>query len=639
MSDVDSSLANHISRIDIAPKQEFWSAIFDSLPVGVLVEDLQQHHLFVNRSAALMTGYSVEELMAGVWMVHPDDTEAPLVLERALRDGTAGSNYETRFVRKDGSVFWVSISWNPFRDEAGEMTGLCTIFADISDRKSTQEALAGASERYEMLLNHASDIFSEWDTEGRIVYVSPAVNQLGYTQAELVGLRAFTLVPAEDQPTSQERLKKLLTDYQSLRHDLRVVAKDGSIHWLEAQVDVVVEDGRPARIYAVHRNVTERKLAEDRLAAVREASEEAIRQSEQKYKSIVENSRDLIMLNSPEGPVLYASPALKGMLGYEPEEFVGTLPDVVHPDDIPLARAAFERAAKGESEANYEYRLLTKGGETRWVSHAWSPVFGDDGLQSIISVVRDVTERKEAEEKLRVAHAELEQAYKLQQEFLNSVTHEVRTPLTAVQGYAEMLREGIAGEVSEEQSTLLQKITDSSEHLLDVLNAVLQTARMKSGRIPLKPRVSDPRRIVERCLSTVIPQAKKKGLVIHLHPDPNGTVATYDEEKLTILITNLLSNAVKFTPSGAVEVFLTARPEGCEIIVSDTGVGIAPSALTDIFDEFAQLDVPGKHKPSGFGLGLAIVSAMADSIGASLTVSSERGIGTAFTVWSPALEA
>ena len=860
------------------------STVFDALPVGVLVTDSQGQHIFANQCAAQMTGYSIEELLNGVWMVDPDDTEAVELAERALREGTSGQNYETRIIRKDGSAFWTSISWNPVRGADGKPAGLCTILSDISDRRSAQNALDGAIKSFQVLSTHTSDIFSEWDLDGTILYVSPSIRHLGYEPEDLVGMRAIDLVPAEDRPISEGRLQKILTDFQPLRHEVRVVARDGSVRWLEAQVDLIIEHGRPVRIYCVHRdvterktheeelhraneryrllaenasdllwsmdldgtityvspavrqlgyepedwighhpfdfifpeehapfldrmspetintmrsevhplhirckdgssawlevmrdvvradgvvvgiqgtarNITERKKAEDALRegelryksivessndmimltdtegkivyaspACREISgyepeelvekspwivhsednemmraiflqarrgipgsgveyriitkhgeirwvshswspimdgdfvqtvvsiirdvtarkqaeealrlaQEALEENEQKYKSIVENSKDVIMVNSHEGAILYISPALRDMLGYEPEEFIGSVPAVFHPDDQNIVEAAFARAANGESESNFEYRQITKSGQVKWVSHAWSPVYRDGKVQAIISVVRDITERKESDERLRTAHEELEHAYQLQREFLNNVTHEVRTPLTAVQGYTEMLLEGLAGPVSDEQSALLGRVMTSSEHLLDVLNAVLQIARMKSGRIALRPRVTDPRLVVEKCVAAVLPQARKKGLALETTTESNGTVATYDEEKLTIIVTNLLGNAVKFTPSGSVEVRVAARPGGCEIVVADTGVGISDSALAGIFDEFSQLDYPGKHKPSGFGLGLSIVAAMVEAIGASLVVSTKKGIGSAFTLSVPALEA
>lgn len=608
--------------------EELCSTICESLPIGVLVVNAEGQHIFVNQCTASMTGYSIEELLQGVWLVHPDDTEAVSLCQRAFQDGTPGRNYETRFVRKDGSIFWVSISWNPIRDRSGELAGLCTAFLDISDKKDTQAALDKTSERYRVLAENSSDMFWEMDLDNTFTYVSPAVRHFGYEPEEWIGHNLVEFLAPDEIPAAAHRREQDVRDPQPGLLEVRILGKDGAEIWVEVRINHLLSDGKLVRRHGVARNITQRK-----------ATEAALRESERRYKSIVENSSDLIMLSGPDGVWTYASPACREILGYEPEEVVGTMPALSLPEDAEWLKPVFRRAMTGERGANLQYRIITKNGAMKWVSHAWSPIYLGERLQAIVSVIRDITERKTSEEKLRQAHEELEQAYKLQREFLNNVTHEVRTPLTAVQGYTEMLMEGVAGPVSEEQADLLQKVVNSSEHLLDVLNAVLQIARMKSGRIALRPRVADPRLIIEKCIAAVLPQARKKGLSINVKPNPVGVVATYDEDKLTIIVTNLLGNAVKFTASGSIDVSVTALPDGCEITVSDTGVGIAESALPGIFEEFSQLDYPGKHKASGFGLGLAIVAAMVDAIGASLTVSSEKDVGTAFTLRAPALEA
>lgn len=611
-----------------ASQDVLYRSLVESLPVGVILTDAHRVKLHVNAQASRMTGYSVEELMVGVWMVHPDEVEARALYELAHRDCTPSNDCEARLIRKDGSVFWASISWRPVVDENNVYAGMCTVLVDISERKNAEEALQRADERYRALSENSTDIFFEWDLDGTITYVSNSVQQIGYTPEDIIGTSVFDLVPPDGRAASHARRKKQLSDFQPLRHEIRVFAKDGTERWLEAQVDLVMYNGKPLKVQAVHRDVTERKRAEA-----------ALRDSERKYKTIVESSADMIMLTTPDGVIAYASPAARNICGYEPEELVSDNPWMIHPLDTEKMRATFQRARQGVSQSGVEYRIVTKSKETRWVSHSWSPIMDGDRVQMVVSIFRDITERKQSEEALRKAHADLEQAYRLQQEFLNNVTHEVRTPLTAVKGYAEMLLEGLAGPVSEEQATLLGKVLTSSQHLLDVVNSVLEIARLKTGRIELNNRFCDPRAIVEKSVSTVLPQAQWKQLQLNVHSDAAGCLGLYDEGKLLIILANLLTNAVKFTEAGSVEVLVTCCPSFAEIVVVDTGMGISSSDLPNIFEEFTQLDYPRKHKPSGFGIGLSIVATMVETIGATLIVSSEKDLGTAFTLRVPVLEA
>lgn len=598
------------------------------IPMAVLVVDADGRHFYVNELASRMTGYSVDELMAGVWMVHPDDKKARHIYEQALREGTEGSFYETRLVRKDGTEFWASISWRSVKDERGRVVAFFTFIADITELKAAQDALRRADERYRVLAENTSELFWEMELDGTFSFVSPAVRRLGYEPEEWVGHHLNEFLPVDEQSVFLQRLSADIIRLGNHRYEVRALRKDGSPVWMEVLVDFVVEDGRPVRIQGAARDITERK-----------AAEEALRQSEQKYRGIVENSHDLITLVQPDGAVSYASPACRHILGYEPEELLEKGSDVVHPDDRQRVRQAYERARGGEPGTNLEFRVITKSGETRWVLHSWSPVFSGGELQTIVSVTRDITERKQAEESLRQAHAELEEAYRFQSEFINSVTHEVRTPLTAVKGYAEMLLEELAGPVSDEQAALLKKVLTSSDHLLEMVNGILRIARLRSGKAAVNPKACDPKAVVEKCVSAVTPQALQKGLAITVNADHSKSTGVYDEERLITVVTNLLTNAVKFSEAGNIEVFVSRCSSGAEIVVADSGIGISDSDIETIFDEFVQLSQPRRHKPAGFGIGLAIVAAMIDTMGAGLIVSSAKGVGTAFTLHVPVLDA
>jgi len=255
----------------------------------------------------------------------------------------------------------------------------------------------------------------------------------------------------------------------------------------------------------------------------------------------------------------------------------------------------------------------------------------DGKLFSMDGIMFDITQKKTAEEELR-------RAYNIQTEFLNNITHEVRTPLTAVRGYIQMILEGLIGPVSDEQSAILKKVLLNSEHLLSIVTGVLEIARSKSGAIQLQPKVCKPCNIVDKALSAVMPQATSKGIYINTECPDDLYSGMYDEQKLTIILVNLLTNAVKFTEIGSIDIKLSHNHHGLEIIISDTGYGIESDNLGSIFDEFTQLDYPKKHKAIGFGIGLATVATMVETINGELTVSSSINIGTAFTLRAPELE-
>lgn len=610
-----------------AAAERLCPTFLDSLPVAVAICDLDGANFYVNKQMTVMTGHTVDELLRGVWWISPDDTDAAAIYAEALRTGTSGLNYKTRIVRKDNSQIWVSISWTPYLDGQGERIGLCTVFSDITDEILREEALATTTERFEAFGENASDMFVEWDKDGIVTYVSSAVSGLGYSPDEIVGKWVFGLVHPDDRETALGRHRKVFADRTPLRHEVRVHARDGSLRWLEAQVGVIVENGVATHVRGVYRDITARKNADNALAAANE-----------RYRVMAENSADMFWEMDLNGVFTYASPATRN-LGYEPDEWLGhSLTEFLAPDEVPIFLSRLARGLGDPGPRLYEVRIKDKNGEEVWVEVMVNRWLENGEPVKLHGIARNITERKRSEAALRDAHVELGKAYMLQRQFLNSVTHEVRTPLTAVKGYVEMLMEGISGPVTDEQAELLAKVLTSSDRLLEIVDSVLQVARMKSGQIALYPSVCDPMKIIDGCILTVTPQAAVKGLNIVASNRCAGCSGAYDQEKLTMILTNLLSNAIKFTTKGAIEVFVSCTQDATEIVVADTGIGISDDAIGAIFDEFVQLDYPGKHKPVGFGIGLSLVAMMIDAIGAGLVVSSRQGVGSAFTLQVPVLK-
>ncbi|NLN76814.1 MAG: PAS domain S-box protein [Armatimonadetes bacterium] len=597
-----------------------------TMPIALLISTPDGTNIQVNQEAVDMTGYSREELLDGVWMIDPADIKAKELLEKS-KTGAAGINYETRLIRKDGAAIWVSISWRPMFDDDGNFDGVCTTMLDISEKKEAESNLLQTGERLRQLSEKAADVLWEMTADGVFTYVSEASRSLGYAASDWVGHNLTEFLPEE---TAAEFIGLISDNNRKagvMHYEMPLIKGDGSLAWIEIASDSKIENGVITGYHGVSRDITGRKV-----------SEQALRESEEKYKSIVENSRDIIALTKPNMIITYVSPACKAILGYEPEELIGTVPDIVHPDDYEWLKPTIQKALNGASGSNLQYRMRTKNGDVRWVSHSWVPLFADGKLHLLLSVLRDITDVKKSEDALRAAHDELKQAYKLQQEFLNNITHEVRTPLTAVKGYAEMLCEGVAGPLSKEQSQLLSKVLSSSDHLLEIVNGVLEIARLKSGKVAVRPRVSNPRNVVAKAVSAVQPQADKKGLKIKIKPGSGGCPAMYDRDKMLIVITNIISNAVKFTQRGSINIEVQCSQTKADIVITDTGIGISDSEIETIFDEFGQLDYPNKHKPSGFGVGLAIVAAMVESMGASLTVSSVKNLGTSFLLSVPVVD-
>lgn len=609
--------------------EERYRGVIESQQDLIVRTDPDGRFTFVNGAYCRLFGKSSEELLRNSFapLVHPEDLPAAMEIVRNIAKPPYRYTVEQRALTIHG---WRWIAWEDCAifDDAGNLVEVQAIGRDITAKKDAERALRESEERYRGLVESQNDLVVRVDKDGMFTFVNDAFcRAFGKTADEWLGLPIYSIIYEEDISSARESMRALQNPpYRNVAQQ-RAVTMEG-LRWIHWECYAIRnEAGEVVEIQRVGRDVTEQY-----------ETDIALRESEAKYKGIVENSNDVIMLTQPDGITSYISPACENILGMSADKIVGTIPILVHPEDREWVTEEFESALNGRSGANSEYRIIAASGEVKWLSHSWTPVFRDEKLQFIVNVIRDITEKKQIKEVVMKAHVDLERAYELQRQFLNNITHEVRTPLTAVQGYTSMLLEGTAGPLSEEQELLLRRVLQSSSHLLDIVGSLIEIARLKSGTAALHPKACKPGEIIRKALAVVAPQAKMKNLQIIVDTTCDGRTGCYDEEKLLIILTNLLSNAVKFTTKGEISIMGGYQDSQLEIIVCDSGLGVADSSLTTIFDEFQQLDDPYKHKPSGFGIGLAVVATMVEALGGSLTVSSAKGVGTAFTLVVPELD-
>jgi signal transduction histidine kinase len=217
------------------------------------------------------------------------------------------------------------------------------------------------------------------------------------------------------------------------------------------------------------------------------------------------------------------------------------------------------------------------------------------------------------------------------------MSHELRTPINAMLGYTSLLREEIYGDLSEKQEDALGKIHSSAEHLLTLINDILDLSRIEAGRMPIQVEETDLHEVVEELSQTLEPMLLEKGLDFRMRLADGLPTMTTDRTKVKQILLNLLSNAVKFTSEGMVELRVGADEERATVVaeVEDTGIGIEPEALGTIFDDFRQVDESPTRRFGGTGLGLAITRRLVDLLGGSLGVESEPDEGSTFTVELP----
>ena len=344
---------------------------------------------------------------------------------------------------------------------------------------------------------------------------------------------------------------------------------------------------------------------------------------------------DGVSVHGPDHTILNANQSLCRMLGKTKEEVIGNkCYRVFHGADAPVAGCPLE---KSRETLHKEEAELFEPTLNKWLAASTSPILDDaGGLARLIHVVRDVTERKEFEFKLARAKDQAEAANRAKTEFLTNISHEIRTPMTAILGFTDLLA---SPDLSpEEQRDYVETVARNGRSLLRLINEILDLSKIEAGKMSIECVDCPVRQFVDDVVAAVRVRAQEKGLSLEVDYDGllRPTIHT-DPARLRQILLNLLGNAVKFTEQGGVRMSvrsLEPRQGSAQVqfAISDTGIGIAPEQLGELFQPFTQADSSTTRRFGGTGLGLAISRRLAKVLGGDIEVTSELGRGSTFTL-------
>lgn len=451
-----------------------------------------------------------------------------------------------------------------------------------------------------------------------------------------LGQSIFQRIHEEDFPNAEKSFQKTLNEKIGFNAEFRVVLPDGSVIWNHCTGQPQInEDGEILYLIGNCYNITKRKEREIELKA-----------SEEFNRSVFENSPDCVKILELDGSLhSMNSNGLCLMEIDDISEFVGKQwIDFWQGDENEMAYQAVQSAIKGNSE-HFEGYCKTAKGTGKWWDVSVAPIYGANGeVVRIISTSRDITQRREAEkerEKLlkneKNARQDAEVANRLRDEFLATVSHELRAPLNSILGWGRLLEKGKLDETTTEKA--VGTIVRNAESQNRLINDLLDVSRIISGKLRLEIRTIKPLAIVEAALESVKPAADAKNIKLEVKEDGIISHISGDPNRLQQVIWNLLSNAIKFTPNGGVVTLEMERDEDfIEMRVKDSGVGINDEFLPHVFDRFRQADASSIRKFGGLGLGLAIVRHITEMHGGTVAAYSEgEGKGSTFTVRLPLL--
>jgi PAS domain S-box-containing protein len=365
---------------------------------------------------------------------------------------------------------------------------------------------------------------------------------------------------------------------------------------------------------------------------------EAARESESRYRAILDNMQDTYFHTDLDGRVIMASRSVEDLLGYTPEEIRGKKIADIYGDSEQRARFVRQLIAGGGEVENFESNMRRKNGELVWVSTTAHHYLDDQGkVTGIEGVTRNITEKRAAEAAMETAKEQAELHDHAKSEFLANMSHELRTPLNAILGFSDMIASQAFGPVQERHVRQARDIHDSGQHLLAIIDDILDLSKIEMGHALLEEEEVDLGELVDGCMRLLEERANRSQVVISADLDDVPPRLRADRRKLKQILLNLLTNSVKFTPCGGT-VVVSARMNGAdtfEIGVRDEGIGMRAEDIPKVLEPFGQVESADVRKYEGTGLGLPLAKSLAELHGGTLQIASSEGVGTTVTVRLP----
>ena len=573
--------------------------------------------------------------------VYPEDRKkVDDAYSGSLREGRDTYEVEHRVVRKDtGEVRFVHEKCEHIRDSSGQIVRSVGMVQDITEQKKADDALRESERRWSTTLSSIGDAVIATDVYGNVTFLNKVAEDLtGWTLriAEQRSLKEiFNIINEKTRRKVESPVVRVLKEGMviGLANHTILVRKDGS----EVPIDdsgapIKDEEGNITGIVLVFRDITERKKSED-----------ATHESETKFRTVADFTYDWEYWIAPDGSFVYVSPSCERITSYKAEEFLkdpGLLKRIVHPEDEFLVDSHFDLISSDELH-DVDFRIITRDGEARWISHACKAVFDDEGKwMGRRASNRDITDRKQMQAKLEEYSKHLEDLVKERTKQLKDserlaaigatagmVGHDIRNPLQAIIGDVYLVKTelGSIPESSEKNNAL--ECIEEIEKNVDYINKIV--ADLQDFARPLKPNAeeTDIKLIIDQLL-------KKNGLpenikiTVKLESDAKKVVA--DSTFINRILYNLVNNAVQAMPKGG-KLTICAYKEAKDtlIIVKDTGVGIPEDVKSKLFTPMFTT------KSKGQGFGLAVIKRMTEALGGSVTFESQENKGTTFIIRLP----
>ena len=607
----------------LTESEEKYRILLNGSSYGILAIDVESRQfLFSNPAICQLFGYTDEEFQRlSLGNLVPKESLDLVIseFESQMRGDKTVSSAQP-CIRKDGTIFYADIAGAPIILNGRK----CSVgfFIDVTERKKAQEYLMES----ESSLRQAQEIamMGSWELD--------LINQKAKWSENcfiLYGLKPFEIEPTfeyfksrvhpDDLHIIDETFKNIFKFKKPSKAEVRILFPDGEDKWAQINLAPVVLEDELVALKGIQIDITERKKAQ-----------ESLRVSEEKYRSLFENVQDVFYLIDPYGIIQDISPSVSHFSEFIRDELIGT--NVFNQYYDPNDREIFLNALKKNGEVrDYEIRFKTKNGEIKVASVNASLIFDADGKPNHIDgSLRDISERKKAEQELIKAKEKAEESDRLKSAFLANMSHEIRTPMNGILGFAELLKEPQL--TGEKQQNYIRIIEKSGKRMLNIINDLVSISKIEAGQMNVSISATNINDQIESVYNFFSPEVERKGLhliIQSLLPSKEAIIKT-DRDKLYAILTNLVGNAFKFTSAGSIEFGVEKKGGYFEFFVKDTGVGVPENKKKIIFERFRQGSELLSKPYEGAGLGLSISKSYVEMLSGKMWLESEPEEGSTF---------
>ncbi|MFN3649032.1 MAG: PAS domain S-box protein [Armatimonadota bacterium] len=616
------------SEAVLSKSEERFSSIFDASAMAIAILDREGRHVTPNRAMVRMFARSEVPLAESRFyeMMHPEDSAAN---QEAFEELMAGrQNYfqrENRYRLRGHQLLWGRLSVSLVRNAEGQPDYAVSILEDITSRKLAEEALRKSEARFRAIFEGAAIGVALVNQDGRVIESNPALQtMLGYSPEQLVSMSLSEYTYRQDSKRDLKLFQRMMEgEIDHYQIEKRLIRRDGELIWARFTGSLLRDAaGEPQYGIGMIEDITERRRAED-----------ALRETEQRYRSVVDNIKEVIFQTSPDGILTLLNPAWFDLTGFEVEESLrSNLLEFIHPDDRQFFLQSILPVVWRQMEwQRFKVRCVNRDGDSRWVETFYQLTLNGEGnIVGASGTMYDITERMREE-------AERRRLNEQRENMIATVSHELRAPIAAMILNFDLLADGTLGDLSEEQQQFVQASITSILDLAKTVDDLLAVSRLHDGRVKLHLDRVGVEKLVGQVHDRMLPRARGHHVLLEMEVEPGLPLVETDAQQLAHVVTELVENGIKYSghvgrDGGRVQVRARRGPDGVLISVSDTGPGIPDHEKSHVFEPFYRSPSAMKDQVPGTGLGLHIVKQIAELMHLQIQATDTPGGGVTFEV-------